>query len=143
MNTAQQLTQVFMDNFVTYYRSHVAHVNILGRNFYSDHALLGGIYESLQAETDRIAELLRTLGEFMPCCITDILEASHIEDLPLTGTSDELLEAVRLDLEHLRDCYQELIVIAAEDMNEPIGNYAQDRVLALNKQIWQLDSTLS
>ena len=143
MNTAQQLTQVFNDNFVAYFRSHVAHVNVMGRNFESDHALLKGIYEELQDEIDIIAELLRTMGEFMPCCLTDIIAASHIEDLPLEGDADELLAAVRLDLEHLRDCNSELINIAAEEHNEPISNYAQDRVLALAKHIWMLDSTLS
>jgi len=55
MTTQQQLTQVFCDNFVTYYRSHVAHVNILGRNFRSDHKLLQGVYERRQAQVDVIA----------------------------------------------------------------------------------------
>ena len=40
MNTSQQLTQVFNDNFVAYFRSHTAHINITGRNFRSDHKLL-------------------------------------------------------------------------------------------------------
>ena len=135
MNTNEQLLQVFNDNFVAYFRSHVAHVNIMGRNFASDHELLGGIYEDLQGQIDHIAELLRTLGEFMPDSIGAVLEASHIEDMPLEGSSDELLAAVRDDLDHLRDCYSELIVVAAEEGNEPISNYAQDRVLALAKHI--------
>ena len=143
MTTVEQLTQVFTDNFVAYYRSHVAHVNIMGRNFQSDHTLLGGIYEDLQGQIDHIAELIRTLGEFMPCCIADVLDASHITDLPMEGSADELLGAVRDDLEHLRDCYTELIAVADEEGNEPISNYAQDRVLALAKQLWMLDSTLA
>lgn len=143
MNTAEQLTQVFYENFVAYFRSHVAHVNTVGRNFASDHALLGGIYEDLQGQIDHIAELLRTLGEFMPRSIADILDQSHIMDDPVEGDSEELLSTVRDDIEHLRDCYAELITVAAEEGNEPISNYAQDRVLALNKQIWMLDSTLS
>lgn len=143
MNTTEQLTQVFYDNFVAYYRSHVAHVNIIGRNFQSDHALLDGIYSDLQGQIDHIAELIRTLGEFMPRSISEILEHSHIEDSELDGDSIDLLTAVRDDIEHLRDCYTELIEVAADEDNEPISNYAQDRVLALNKYLWQLDSTLS
>jgi len=143
MNTADQLLQVFNDNFVAYFRSHSAHVNIQGRNFQSDHTLLGEIYEDLQGQIDHIGELLRTLGEFMPRSIAEILDQSHIADSDVDGNSDQLLELVKDDLEHLRDCYSELIVIAADDGNEPIGNYAQDRVLALNKYIWMLDSTLS
>lgn len=143
MNTAEQLTQVFNDNFVAYFRSHVAHVNIMGRNFTADHQLLGGIYEDLQGQIDHIGELLRTLNEFMPNSLSEILDLSHLQDYPLQGDADELLTAVRDDIEHLRDCYSELIEVAHEEGNEPISNYAQDRVLALNKYIWMLDSTLS
>lgn len=143
MNTAQQLTQVFNDNFVAYFRSHVAHVNIQGRNFQSDHALLKGIYEELQDEIDVIAELLRTIGEFMPHCINDVVMDSHIEDKDVEGSADELLSTVRDNLDHLKSCYEELMVIANAEGHEPIGNYAQDRILALAKHIWMLDSTLS
>ena len=143
MNTAEQLLQVFNDNFVAYFRSHSAHVNIVGRNFQSDHALLGVIYEDLQGQIDIIAELLRTLGEFMPRSIADILDGSHLSDSEVDGDADELLSLIRDDLDHLRGCYQELIEIADEEEQEAIGNYAQDRVLAIAKFIWQLDATLS
>lgn len=143
MNTAQQLTQVFNDNFVAYFRSHVAHVNVMGRNFESDHALLKGIYEELQDEIDIIAELLRTMGEFMPCCIADVVAGSHIADDMVEGSAEDLLSTVRDNLDHLKGCYEELMVIANSEGHEPIGNYAQDRILALAKHIWMLDSTLS
>jgi DNA-binding ferritin-like protein len=142
MTTQEQLTQVFNDNFVAYFRSHVAHVNIQGRNFQSDHTLLGGIYESLQDQIDILGELLRSLQEFMPDSIGSVLDASHITDDPVTGDADELLGLVRDDLDHLKGCYQELIVISTDEGHDEIANYAQDRVLALAKQIWMLDSTL-
>ena len=56
MNTLEQLIQVFNDNFTAYFRSHVAHVNIMGRNFLSDHKLLEKVYEDLQEQIDSIAE---------------------------------------------------------------------------------------
>ena len=138
----QQLTQVFCDNFVTYYRSHVAHVNIMGRNFRSDHKLLQGVYERRQAEVDHIAELLRTLQVFMPNCLTDIMDGSVISDEPIEGDADELLEAVRTDLEQLKDCYEELMAVAEEEGHAEISNYAQDQILDIAKSIWMLSSTL-
>ena len=107
-DTQQQLTQVFNDNFVAYYRSQGAHVNIMGRNFRSDHKLLQGVYERRQAQIDVIAELLRSLTVFMPHCLNDVTEGSHITDPPIEGTADELLELVREDLEHLNKCYETL-----------------------------------
>lgn len=140
--TQQQLTQVFCDNFVTYYRSHVAHVNIMGRTFRSDHKLLQGVYERRQAQVDVIAELLRTLQVFMPHCLTDIMEGSEITDEPIEGDADELLSAVRDDLELLKGCYEELMAVADDEGHAEISNYAQDQILDIAKSIWMLSSTL-
>jgi len=142
MNTAEQLTQIFRDNFVAYFRSHVAHVNITGRNFRSDHKLLGGIYERRQAEIDKIGEILRTMNEYMPCDLNEVIAESHIDTGELSGSADHLLEMVQLDLEHLLDEFKELIVIAADEGLEEVSNYAQDQALDIEKSIWMLRSTL-
>jgi DNA-binding ferritin-like protein len=141
--TEQQLTQVFNDNFVAYFRSHAAHVNIEGRNFASDHELLSGIYTSLQDQIDTIGELLRSLGVYMPCALADVITDSHISADAIEGSADELLESVREDLEHLKDCYEELMAVAEDENHAAISNYCQDRILVLTKQIWQLTATLS
>jgi DNA-binding ferritin-like protein len=143
MSTAQQLTQVFNDNFVAYFRSHAAHINITGRNFRSDHKLLQGVYERRQAEIDVLGELIRTVGEFMPCCISDILADSHIDDDMIEGSADQMLESVRDNLDHLRGCYEELMTVAESEGHQEIANYAQEQVLDLAKSIWMLDSTLA
>ena len=142
MTTQQQLQQVFADNFVAYYRAHVAHANTQGRNFYSDHKLLGKIYEDLQAQIDTIAELLRTLGEFMPASLEQVVGTSQISLAELMGTADQLLDEIRADLAELKSEYEDLIATAELDGHQEIANYAQDRVLQLAKYIWMLDSTL-
>ena len=142
MTTAQQLNQVFCDNFVAYFRSHTAHINITGRNFRSDHKLLQGVYERRQAQIDILGELLRTIGEFMPISIAEILMCSTIEDTDMAGTADDLLTLVCDDLEVLKDCYEELMTIADEEGHKEIANYAQDQILDIAKSIWMLTSTL-
>jgi starvation-inducible DNA-binding protein len=143
MTTVEQLTHVFNDNFIAYFRSHVAHVNIMGRNFASDHALLGGIYEELQDQIDTIAELLRSLGAFMPDNLMDVMDGSSVSTFSMSGNAEDLISEVKTDLEELKGCYEELMHIAEDEGHEEIGNYAQDRILALAKHIWMLDSTLS
>jgi len=143
MTTQEQLTQVFNDNFVVYFRSHTAHINITGRNFRSDHKLLQGVYERRQAQIDVIGELLRTLNAFMPVSIGEILASSHIEDLDVEGSADDMLESIRMDLEHLKDCYEDLMTIADDEDHKEIANYAQDQILDIAKSIWMLDSTLN
>jgi len=142
MNTAEQLTQVFNDNFVAYFRSHSAHLNITGRNFRSDHKLLQGVYERRQAQIDTLGELIRTLGESAPRSIMEILNGSEIEDSEVDGSSEELLGTVRDNLADLKGCYEELMAVAGAEGHEEIANYAQDQVLDLAKSLWMLDSTL-
>ena len=143
MNTAEQLSQIFRDNFVTYFRSHVAHVNVTGRNFRSDHKLLQGVYERRQDQIDRIGELLRSMDEYMPCDLQEVLDLSHIDTGELSGDADHLLSMVQEDLEHLKDEYCDLIKIADEEGLDEIANYAQDQALDLEKSIWMLRATLS
>lgn len=143
MTTQEQLLQVFNDNFVTYFRSHVAHVNIQGRNFRSDHKLLQGVYERRQEQIDAIAELLRTLGEFMPESLGRVLDGAKIIDDFVEGDSDTLLELVKADLEELKGSFEELMSAADSEGHLEISNYAQDQVLDIAKSIWMLDSTLA
>jgi DNA-binding ferritin-like protein len=143
MTTAEQLTQVFYNNFVAYYRSHAAHVNVTGRNFRSDHKLLGGVYERRQAEIDKIAEILRTMDEYMPSSLVDVCENSTIPTDAIEGSADDLLEAVMMDLEHLLGDFKDLITIASDEGLEEISNYAQDQALDIEKSIWMLRSTLA
>jgi DNA-binding ferritin-like protein len=142
MTTAEQLTLIFNNNFVAYFRSHAAHVNVTGRNFRSDHKLLQGVYERRQAEIDKIGEILRTMKEYMPCDIQDVIFNSTIPTDAIEGTADELLESVMMDLEHLLEDYKALIIIATEEGLEEVSNYAQDQALDLEKSIWMLRSTL-
>jgi len=143
MTTQEQLTQLFNDNFVAYYRSHQAHVNIVGRNFVSDHKLLKGIYEDRQEQIDTIGELLRTMDEYMPCDLSEVLLNSQVDATKLEGDADFLIDMVGQDLEHLTETLRELIRVAEDEDYPEIANYAQDQILALKKQIWMIKSTLS
>jgi DNA-binding ferritin-like protein len=142
MTTAEQLIQIFNNNFIAYFRSHAAHVNITGRNFRSDHKLLQGVYERRQEQIDKIGEILRTMQEYMPCDINDVVMNSAIPTDAIQGTADELLETVMMDLEHLLEDFKALIAIADLEGLEEISNYGQDQALDLEKSIWMLRSTL-
>lgn len=143
MTTVEQLKEVFDDNFVAYFRSHIAHLNITGRNFQSDHALLNGIYDDLQDQIDFIGELIRSLDEYVTDDIQEVIMGSSVMATPMSGTADEMLASVMMDLEQLKDCYAELIEIAELEGHDEIANYAQDRILTLAKNIWMLRSTLA
>jgi DNA-binding ferritin-like protein len=115
----------------------------MGRNFRSDHKLLEGVYERRQAQIDVLGELLRTLDDYMPCEIQDVLNQSEISTGIFEEDADGFLTGVRDDLELLKGTYEELMAIAEDEGHKEIANYAQDQILDLAKSIWMLNSTLS
>ena len=142
IETQRQLTQTFCDNFVVYSQAHIAHINVVGRNFYSDHKLLGKIYEHLQGNIDSLGEMIRSVGAFVPVNLTTIVVDAVIEEDAVTGTADDMLNGIRDNLAQLADSYRLLSEVASDDEAEEIENFAQEQILAINKYIWMLDSTL-
>ena len=138
----KKLAEVFGTNFVAYYRAHVAHVNITGRNFYSDHKLLQKVYENLQGNIDTLAEFQRTLETFMPESLADVLDLTAIPDDMVMGDSDALLRLVCEDLQTLVALYRELETEAEASGQDQIANFAQDQETILTKQIWMITSTI-
>jgi DNA-binding ferritin-like protein len=142
MDLDSALQELFATNFVAYYRAHAAHVNVMGRNFASDHKMLGRIYEDLQAAIDPIAEIIRIRSAFMPVSLNQVLNSSDIEDSDVEGSADDLLNTVLEDQLELIEQYRQVIIEAeAEDAAE-IANFAQDRLLRHDTYVWQLRSTL-
>jgi DNA-binding ferritin-like protein len=140
----EALLKTFCSNFVAYYKSHAAHVNVVGRNFYSDHKQLQKIYEELQAEIDVLAELLRTIEVDMPLTIMETIDGSDIVDALYSDGGDGLdfLEQIYNDIELLIEVYLDLEDATDSREYNHIQNYAQDRVKSLKKHCWMLRSTI-
>jgi DNA-binding ferritin-like protein len=136
------LEDTFSANFVAYYRAHVAHVNTVGRHFYSDHKLLQKVYEYFQDNIDTIAEKLRTIKATMPDSLTSVLAISPIADTPVYGTGDDLLELVEDSIHVMIDQYHALNTAAEEANYIDISNFAQDQIGQLAKFRWMLEATL-
>jgi DNA-binding ferritin-like protein len=145
MNTEQALLTTFCSNFVAYYKTHASHANVTGRNFFSDHELLGKIYLDLQTEIDTLGELLRTIDVEMPNTLADIIADSEVSDSAVNdnGDGEEFLIAAQEDLEKLIDIHLDLEE-TTKDLLEfnHLANYAQDRVKTLHKYLWMVKSTL-
>ena len=136
-----KLLEVFADNFVSYWSAHSNHINITGRNFYSDHKLLQKIYEDAQDQIDAIGEFIRTIESKVPATITDILELSTIGEA-VAEDADDRLRIVCENQEYMMDRYKELFDIATIMTDQDIANYAADRIRAHDKFKWMLESTI-
>lgn len=134
------LKQALATNFMLYFQAHVAHVNTVGRNFVSDHHLLGEIYEDAQENIDVYAEQLRILGEMMPDQLEKIMDSSNISDAPVRGNSLDLLYHVYDAIETLLDNLDRLYAEAEAQGAVALANLVQDRMLVHKKQCWMLRS---
>jgi DNA-binding ferritin-like protein len=141
MDLQTKLEEVFAANFVSYYRAHVAHVNVQGRNFYQDHKLLQKIYEYFQDNIDTLAEKLRTIKAEMPADLMTVLQISPIMDSPAWGSSTQLFEFVDESLETMIDQYKELYEAAELVDYIDISNFAQDQIGQLAKFRWMVEAT--
>ena len=141
MSFETKLTDVFCDNFVSYYRAHSCHLNITGRNFTSDHKLLQKIYEDAQEQIDTIGEFIRTIGEKAPETIQDIIDGSDLKE-DTAYDADSMLTIVLEAQEHLMEAYKELFDLATKATDLDIVNYAADRLGVHAKFAWMLRSTL-
>jgi len=143
MNTVDQLTETFCDNFVNSYRAHSCHFNIKGENFYSNHKLLQKIYEDSESIQDDLGELIRALDSLAPETISEILRTADMEDTTSNGTDAMSLLALVLDgQEHMINSYTKLMVIANDEGHEDVGNFAQDRIRQHKKFVWMLKASL-
>lgn len=143
MNTIEQLTETFCDNFVNSYRAHSCHFNIKGENFYGWHKLLQKIYEDSEAIQDDLGELIRALDELAPETISDILNIASMEDTTANGSDAMSLLSLVLDgQEHMINSYGKLIIVAEDEGHDDIANFAQDRIRQHKKFAWMLKASL-
>lgn len=143
MNKLQTILQrAFCTNFMLYYSSHVAHVNITGRNFQSDHLFLQGIYEDAQENIDTYAEFMRTIQCKMPDNLTSVITFSEISDDHTAGSADKLLNIIDEHIATMLEVLEELYTECEAAWEYGLSNYAQDRMIVHRKQYWQLCSIL-
>lgn len=136
------LEEAFAGNFVAYYRAHVSHVNVTGKDFYQYHKLLQKVYSFLGDNIDTIAEKLRTIKAVMPQDLNTVLGLSPIADMPVTGDADTMLRDVLESLESLIDLWHAVNDAAEEVDYIDIANFSQDQIGSLAKFKWMLEATL-
>lgn len=143
MKLTDILAQAAAENFCLYYSAHVAHVNTTGRNFVSDHEILGRIYQDAQTMIDTYAEFQQTLKQPMLGDYQAIRDNSSVPfGFASAMSADDYLEAIYDRIEAVMDTLTELYR-AAEDANEyGLSGFVQERLITHKKQCWQLRAVL-
>jgi len=138
-----QLTQLYADNFVTYYKSHGYHFNVEGPMFSQDHALLEEIYDFLWAQHDMLGEQIRQMDKAVPCSLKDVLKMSEIIECDSPQkTSKEMFTWLNKDfdclIEYAQTLYDDADLSSQGGLATLIGDYLKD----LSKLNWKVKATL-
>ena len=137
------LERTFATNFVCYYKSHAAHMNIRGRNFYQDHKLLKHIYRYLQDNIDVLGEEIQACGAGrIPETLNMVLSTSTVVDNMPELTADDLLADVLKDLYRLIDAYHDMYDAGEEYRYPDVSNMAADHIGKIAAFCWKLEATL-
>lgn len=128
------------NEFIAYFKSHVAHWNVEGINFPQLHSFFGELYENLYDDIDIIAEHIRTLDEYAPSSLSEILKLSTIKD-EIKGKDVDILSELMETIEETKESFNISLQLAKENNKESIANYLSGRLEILEKYIWMLKST--
>lgn len=142
-NLVTLLTQLYADNFVTYYKSHGYHFNVDGPMFAQDHALLEEIYDFLWAQHDMLGEQIRQMDKAVPCSLKDILKMTDIIECDSPQkSSKEMFTWMNKDFDALladaQTLYDDADLSSQGGLATLIGDYLKD----LSKLNWKVKATI-
>jgi starvation-inducible DNA-binding protein len=138
-----QLTELYANNFVTYYKSHGYHFNVEGPMFAQDHALLEEIYDFLWTQHDMLGEQIRQMDKAVPCSLKEVLKLTDIIECDSPQkTSKEMFTWLNKDFDCLIDYAQTLYDDADLSSQGGLATLIGDYIKDLSKLNWKVKATL-
>ena len=136
------LGQILSDTYALAVKSHAAHWNLTGAQFFALHEAFGSQYEALLAAADELAERLRALGAKAPSGIQALTKATSITDITST---DGLVIAKALHADHvaLSKLLAKAVVVAQSEHDEATADLLIGRIAEHDQTAWMLKATIS
>lgn len=134
------LSALLADSYTLYLKTQNFHWNVTGHQFFQLHAAFETHYTELATAIDMIAERIRALGAFAPGSYSAYKKLATIEECTTHLSAEEMVTALRGDLELIERTAHKLIKAAAavgDDVSEDIGI---QRAAIHSKQAWMLNS---
>ena len=136
------LGQILADTYALAVKTHAAHWNVTGAQFFTLHDVFGTQYEALLAAADELAERLRALGAKALSGIQTLAKATSITDITST---DGLALAKALYADHiaLSKLLAKAVVDAQSEHDEATADLLIGRIAEHDKTAWMLKATIS
>lgn len=119
-----------------YFKTHSAHWNLSGGDFFSLHKLFDEQYTTLWESLDEIAEHLRSLGFAAPT------NSAAVSGIPFGSTREQFLTGLLQDQESLIDWLRTAIRQADSYDDISGADFLTQRLAAHEKMAWMLKASL-
>jgi DNA-binding ferritin-like protein len=141
MSCEKKLQNLINDNFLSYFKAQVYHINVTGPNFHQYHELFSDVYEYLYEWHDKLSEQLRQLDYKVEVKLSKMVDNSIIDE----ADKDEALAMVAdilVDLDKLLKTSQALYDEAGMDKKGGLETLVGDYMVGVSKLRWMLKATL-
>ncbi|WP_086934554.1 Dps family protein [Agarilytica rhodophyticola] len=142
MPTVESLKKVLADNYALYLKTQNYHWNVEGSDFKVLHTLFEEQYIDLAAAIDKVAELIRGLGEKAPGTWKDYEALTSISDGDVNASSNGMLKDLLQDQDIIQGSLQEALSVAQEANDEVVIGVLVERLTAHRKNKWMLKSSI-
>lgn len=134
---------VIANTYQMYFKAHSYHWNVEGIYFSQLHSFFGGLYEEVFDAVDVAAEQLRTLDEYAPGTLSDIIKQSTIsEDAAKPETCQDMLQNLLDANEEVMVSLNKLFEQATDDDVQGLADFAAGRLDIHAKHRWMIRSHL-
>jgi starvation-inducible DNA-binding protein len=137
----RQLTVVLADTYNLAVKTHGAHWNAHGPDFFRLHSAFEKQYQALIAAADLLAERIRALDSVAPGSMRQLLALSSIGDPP-AADGQLLVEALRDDHRMLAENCRAALAAAGEAGDDVTVEMMTTRIAEHDKAAWMLTATL-
>lgn len=143
MNELQAALRIVLGNtYVMYAKAQSYHWNVEGMFFPMFHDFFGDIYEELATPIDDIAERIRTLDEYAPGGLTEIVRSATCqEDAARPTNAVEMLRSLQYTNEEVTTSLNKAFQLATAANNQGIADLLAARLDAHAKHAWMIRST--
>lgn len=132
-----KLNGLLADYHIIYGHLHALHWNLEGKNFFTVHRELEGIYEDLAEDIDDVAERILSLGRRPVTTFKEYLAISSLEELSSRKyTAEEATKLVLKDLDHQITAVRSLIETAGEHNDEGTADFGVEMLRKYEKTRW-------
>lgn len=138
-NLTDKLIAASANMFELYKKTHVYHINVVGKTFVQDHAFLGDLYEEFNGHFDSISELVRINGITLPYDFESksVLSSGTAEDRD--SMFSDILLGIHTCIAALTNAHTEAVDAKS------IGTFTSIETIieSLEKTVWKVQSSIA